>query len=97
MSLVDIQEIVQGACVVDAMSLRVKKYSLTNSPRPFFSKLPLELLRLLNSKEFLYKGVSAKPFARYEVPLTRWKGFLQMSELLKLPIPELRLRLIPDI
>jgi hypothetical protein len=78
------------------MSLRVKKYSLTNSPRPLFSKLPLELLRLLNSKEFLYKGVSAKLCARVEVPLTRAKGFL-LDFCGASPIPELLLRLIPDV
>jgi hypothetical protein len=30
---------VHVAYVVDAMSLFVKKYSLTNSPRPFFLKI----------------------------------------------------------
>ena len=86
------------AYVVDAMSLRVKKYSLTNPPRPFFLKLPLELLRILNSKAFLYKGVSAKLCARVEVPLTGLKGLLLLQELefLHRPIPGHRLRLIRD-
>jgi hypothetical protein len=30
---------VHGACVVDAVHLLVKKYSLTNSPRVFFLKI----------------------------------------------------------
>jgi hypothetical protein len=75
----------------------VKKYSLTNSPQPFFSKL-LELLPILISKEFLYKGISAKLFARLQVPHTGVKGFLLLQELeiLHRPIPGHRLRLIRD-
>ena len=84
-----------GGYVVDAKHLFVKKYSLTNSTLVNFSKWPLELLRFLNSKEFLYKGVSAKLFARYEGSLTGVKGFLLMPELLRHLIPELLLRLIP--
>jgi hypothetical protein len=72
--LVEIQEIVHRAYVVDAMSLRVKKYSLTNSPRPFFSKLPLELLRILNPKAFLYKGVSAECVRQRRGPTYRRRG-----------------------
>jgi hypothetical protein len=55
------------------------------------------LLPFLNSKEFLYKGVSAKLCARYEGSLTGVAGFLLMPELLHHLIPELLLRLIPDI
>jgi hypothetical protein len=56
------------------------------------------LLPILNPKEFLYEGVSAKLFARYEVPLTGVEGFLLLQELefLHRPIPGHRLRRIRD-
>jgi hypothetical protein len=87
---------VHDGYVVDAKHLFVKKYSLTNSTLVNFSKWALQLQRFLNSKNFLYKGISAKLFAGYEGSLTGVKGFL-LDFCGASPIPELLLRRILGI